>query len=583
MEGPFIWWWWFWPIHCHREEIATTRTDQCGSFCVWIPRWDIDRILRFRQRICFPEIVRPTLRDILDEIRILVSEPPFPDPPNPPDPPPFVVPHRGVLAQVGERLGRPGRSTGSAQFAERRSFGQQTGEMTALLDEPAFLDTFPPPLTDVELKQLETLDLKERLSERFDKAKLELAELSPIKAIGPFLRCRDVYVAEWEYFFDVPDITFRVTQDVDGDGDEELIYSEGFFDVRWNAGPIPNVTLQASPIARSVAVLRRPGHPVRQQARDRDRRPDAAGRVAPQQRDRARDAREPPASRRPVLGRTGLAPARRRTPARCSCTVVTTSPVRSTTACSTRHGATRGPVPRRSSWYPPKLTGPPWWYHAAPDGQGWYEVLPEAELVFPHWLLSWPTTNFPNGQYDVRLELADASKIPLAAPSDVQRPGPLHDRQHRQPLAGFTQIRWRVAGAPSYLPENTYTWPFVCIVDRAAQPAQTSRSRSRGRRARPTSAARCSAPAAAAPATRSLAGVRRRRRPGALARELHGQLRVEDGAVRPPGLAAPGLVRLLDRRLHRGRSTRRATEAGRPRTGWPTIRTSGLTRRSTSR
>src|SRR5687768_13750196 len=54
-EGPWSPWWWLWPIACHREEIATTMTDQCGRFCVWVPRWDIDRILRFRrERICFP-------------------------------------------------------------------------------------------------------------------------------------------------------------------------------------------------------------------------------------------------------------------------------------------------------------------------------------------------------------------------------------------------------------------------------------------------------------------------------------------------------------------------------------------------
>ena len=51
---------------------------------------------------------------------------------------------------------------------------------------------------------------------------------------------------------DVPDITFRVGQDVDGNGDEETIYSEGFFDVRWNAGAIPDVTLEVSPIARAA-------------------------------------------------------------------------------------------------------------------------------------------------------------------------------------------------------------------------------------------------------------------------------------------------------------------------------------------
>src|SRR5262249_25797219 len=69
VEGPFWWWWWFWPIFCHREEIATTITDQCGRFCVWIPRWDIDRILRFRlERVCYPYIVKPSLADLLREI-----------------------------------------------------------------------------------------------------------------------------------------------------------------------------------------------------------------------------------------------------------------------------------------------------------------------------------------------------------------------------------------------------------------------------------------------------------------------------------------------------------------------------------
>jgi hypothetical protein len=48
---------------------------------------------------------------------------------------------------------------------------------------------------------------------------------------------------------DVPDITFRVTQDVDGDGDQDVIYAESHFDVRWNSGNIPDVTLYADPIA----------------------------------------------------------------------------------------------------------------------------------------------------------------------------------------------------------------------------------------------------------------------------------------------------------------------------------------------
>jgi hypothetical protein len=461
-EGPWSWWWWFWPIFCNREEIATTMTDECGNFCVWIPRWDIDRILWFRkQRICFPEIYRPTIRDIFDEIRIPVTKPPFPDPPNPPDPPPFDLLDREVLAQVGERLG--GRSLDKlTQFAERRSFGQQTGELTALLDEPAFIDTFPPPLNDDKLKQLETLDLKERLSERFDKAKLDLAELSPIKAIGPFLRCRDVYVAEWEYFSDVPDITFRVTQDVDLDGDEELIYSESFFEVRWNAGPIPPVTLQASPIARPSAICDKPivvcgnkpaivtvglmplaashhnnatGHATRVN------RPRPGGLLA--------DPQVSP-GQAPYAGTLQLH----------GCNHIGGAAFYR--LLYSYDGATEVPF-LGLEWFPPKLTGPPWWFHAVPDGDGWYEVLPEAQLVFPHWLLNWPTKNtFPDGQYDVRLELADGSKNPLSPParySDEVR----FMIDNRNPVAGFNQLRWREAGG-SYSAANTYTWPFACIV-----------------------------------------------------------------------------------------------------------------------
>ena len=36
--------------------------------------------------------------------------------------------------------------------------------------------------------------------------------------IGPFRRCYDHYIPEWHSIIDVPDITFRVTQDVNGDG-----------------------------------------------------------------------------------------------------------------------------------------------------------------------------------------------------------------------------------------------------------------------------------------------------------------------------------------------------------------------------
>jgi hypothetical protein len=471
VEGPFFWWWWwFWPIFCHREEIATTMTDECGRFCVWIPRWDIDRILRFRlERVCFPDFVKPSLADFLKEIGPgPFEQPPIKVDPNPPDPAPFVLPEREVLEQAGAILGR-GSLERLAQFGQRRGFGEQTAELHALLDEPAFLEDFHPPLTDEALKRVEEISLPEPEHEQKGRKAetFELAELSPAKAIGPFLRCRDVIVAEWEYIFDVPDITFRVTQDVDLDGDEETIYSEGFFDVRWNAGTIPPVTLKASPIARPS--------------------PFCDGPVIP-------------CGNKPAIVTVGLMP-------------LATSHHDNASGCATRVNRPKpaglfsspptpgaGPESAQSPYagtlqlhgchriggakyyrllykyeggpelpflgldfYPPRLTGPPWWTHAVPDSQGWYEVLdPESVYVFPHWLIDWRTWNgsFPNGNYEIRLQLADASKTPLAPPAEFSDPVTIRI-DNRSPSANFDQVRWRVTGGPWV---ETFTWPFACIV-----------------------------------------------------------------------------------------------------------------------
>ena len=70
------------------------------------------------------------------------------------------------------------------------------------------------------------LNVDVKVLERFD----------PRQYIGPFFRCFDVWLPEWSLILDVPDITFRVTQDVNNDSTQETIYGEGFFDVRWDAG-----------------------------------------------------------------------------------------------------------------------------------------------------------------------------------------------------------------------------------------------------------------------------------------------------------------------------------------------------------
>ncbi|MDE0829339.1 MAG: hypothetical protein OSB03_09075 [Vicinamibacterales bacterium] len=80
-----------------------------------------------------------------------------------------------------------------------------------------------------------------------------LAEMAhPRHVLGPFLRCHLKWTAEWQLFADVPDLTFRVTQDVDGDGTEEEIYTEGLFDVRWEDTSTSNVVIEAEAEAISV-------------------------------------------------------------------------------------------------------------------------------------------------------------------------------------------------------------------------------------------------------------------------------------------------------------------------------------------
>ncbi|MGE5272850.1 MAG: hypothetical protein ACM3QU_03640 [Verrucomicrobiota bacterium] len=467
VEGPFSWWWWFWPIFCHSEEIASTITDECGRFCVWIPRWDIDRILRFRlERVCYPYFVKPTLGDVLREIGPgPVERPPIKVNPNPPDPAPFEVPERGVLEQAGALLGRSLDRV--VQFADRRTFGEDTGDLRALFEEPAFLGGFRPPLTREALERVEELSIPEHRERGTKAQRFELAELTPAKAIGPFLRCRDVLVAEWEYIVDVPDITFRVTQDVDLDGDEETIYSEGFFDVRWNAGTIPPVTLKASPIARPSPICEGPVIPC-------GNKPEIVTvglmPLASTHHNNATGC----ATRvnRPKPGGLFGDP-----PTPGTGTPTAESPYGGTLQL---HGCHRiggakyyrllykyegGPeLPFLGlDFYPPRLTGPPWWTPAVPDSQGWYEVLdPASDYVFPNWLVDWRTWNgsFPNGNYEIRLQLADGSKTPLSPPAEFSDPVTIRV-DNSAPSASFDQVRWRVVGGPWV---ETFTWPFACIV-----------------------------------------------------------------------------------------------------------------------
>jgi hypothetical protein len=254
---------WFFPFHCHREVIATVRTDACGRFCVWIPRWEIDWILTWRKRrFCFPIIFqRPSWRDILDDLRLIPR--PIPDP----DPGPLTIDRLRFLDRGLGGFGA-GQTLRLQKAAQALELGESTDALNEALDENAFDDDLQPPLpeefVDVVRGQEKrgADDVHSLIAESVaSRAGIDIAQLSGLdlsRAIGPFRRCFTYHVPVWLPIFDVPDITFRVTQDVDGDGDEETIYSENYFQVRWNAGAIPDVTLRASSWARASAVCDAP-------------------------------------------------------------------------------------------------------------------------------------------------------------------------------------------------------------------------------------------------------------------------------------------------------------------------------------
>ena len=461
IESP---WWWLWPLSCHREELASVRTDACGNFCVWIPRWDIDRILQFRKRrICYPDLLRPRLRDLLAEVdRLRVPWPPIPPDPNPPDPPYLELGDLDVLAQVAGVAGA-GVARRVRSLSAPRSWGAAPSELDELLDTPAFAHPPMAPLTDSSVASLDE-HLASAANLKFDK--VDPAQLVRTRQpIGAYLRCRDVWLPEWQTIVDVPDITFRVTQDIDFDGDEEVIYSEGYFDVRWNADPIPTTILLAAPWAistdicdapdiacQNVPALRSVGvmplesthHDMTTGVALRPNRPVYAPGLEP-----------PPAG--PGI-QHGLSDA----------------PYAGTLqlhGCAHISGAEWYRILHREGganfqpftnlhWFAPRL-GPGAAIPFDPDPDGWYRIRPESELVFPHWLLNWPTGGF--GTTELRVQVADLGKNPLTQSATIP-----FAIDNRGPDLRISQIRWRAQGG-AWLPGNVATWPFSCpIIHRAA-------------------------------------------------------------------------------------------------------------------
>ena len=456
-EPPFFW---MLPIRCSREVIATVRTDACGRFCVYLPFWDVDRILRFRrERVCFPDLFRPRLRDILD---VLPDPPILRDPRPQPDPAPFqrIDPRalEAVRGQFGAELAHRVES-----LVDDSGFGASIAELQGLLDLPA--PGTPAPLGHSVLE------------DRSDEIEAAVAEIGmdsdalghgfPDRFIGPFIRCRDVFVPEWVPILDVPDITFRVTQDVDGDGTEEVIYNEGFFDVRWNSGSIASVTLEADasaicvPICDPLDPIPCTDEPVINTAGymslDNTYHHDATG--------YGRRVNRPA----PPLGNYADVPGAGSGPSSAVSPYARTLNLH---GCHRIEGATHyrftyslngtGVQPMTGiSWFAPRDAaappGPP--IHVVPDAEGWYAIQPTTLVEHDSWLLSWPThsTAWADGTYELRLEVGALSggSMSVIATSQPRR----LRTDNETPSASYVQVRWRYEAGGSWT-----TLPIVCPV-----------------------------------------------------------------------------------------------------------------------
>lgn len=470
-------WVWHFPFNCRREVIAQTKTDKCGNFCVWVPRFDIDWVLRWRkERICFPWIFRrPDLQDLLpDVLRVPeLQRPPIPGP----DPAPFrtltQLPQataEALLGQSADRLIKQLRSQSVASLGMRDNLADQQGYARAFNTE------LPPPLpaefqavltgqNRVAEKDASAEDaIRAAVAEKVGVSPKVLADFNPQRFIGPFLRCVDVFMPNWQMILDAPDISFRVGQDVDGDGVEETIYSEGYFDVRWDAGNLPNVTLVANDQAKESSVC---------------------------------DAPTIPCGNVPAILFAGFMPltlpayydnatgyaVRPNRPKFVTSGGDILRPAAQTPFCGTvqLHGcvdvsgahyyrllrSVDGAVPAAITgvaWNNYKNSGgAPIVIHA--DNSGWYPVHPldsggtavdRADLAFPNLLMSWPTPL--KGKQVLTLEIADAGKVPIAQSAAVAL-----QTDNTAPEIHFSQLSWKFVGEPDSALRNLLGVPCPTI------------------------------------------------------------------------------------------------------------------------
>lgn len=449
-------WAWHFPIWCRRETIATVKTDACGNFCVWVPRFEIEWILRWREeRICFPVIFnRPILKDLLPAVQAPVRVPGHPDP-GP------VASLTSLTPSMVEAIA--GKTAGA--LAERLSrlqatptLGGQTQAGADLLNRRAFDTELPPPLPPefhhamagraaaaAGASALEGVRSAVALKLGIDPADKAIANFNPGRYFGPFWRCIDIFVPEWQAIFEVPDISFEVTQEIGGV--QRVIYDDPF-GTDWTSN---NVTLVASSIAQATYCCQAPDVPcgdvpailfAGEMPLDnpayfnastgfaiRPNRPAKGdGSVTPV----ASDLTRPPAQT-PFCWTVQLFG--------CVNVEVGGTPAEYWRVMQSNDGGATYSAITGLSWNIfSNATG-----IASPvsaDADGWYAVLSDPDAFHPaRMVLEWPTPAL--GDYVLKLEVADGSKsvIGQSAPVPIQV-------DNTYPTLNFTTLSWKFVGDP---------------------------------------------------------------------------------------------------------------------------------------
>lgn len=452
-------WGWHFPFNCRKEVIAQTKTDKCGNFCVWIPRFDIDWVLKWRkERICFPVIFqRPSLGDLIPHLPEPIEKlPPVIRNPIPGPLRSLSTVNPALLEAVAGR--GAGKLAKQIQLPSANSLGSRNAATEERhLQVRAFEGEMPPPLPAefhdalsgqniVASRGASAVDgVKTAIGAKLGLTAKELADFHPQRFIGPFFRCVDINLPEWQRLIDVPDITFRVGQDVDGDGKEETIYSEGYFDVRWDAATIPDVTLVANSIAKEStlcdvpvvpcgtvpAILFAGFMPLTLPAYF-----DATNGYAVRPNRPENGGSRPPAQT-PFCGNLQL----------YGCVDIQKAQYYRILR-SIDNGASFSAI-TGLSWNNYKNTGgAPIVIHA--DSSGWYPVNPvdgggatvsRSALEFPNLLMDWPTPAV--GKSILKLEIANASKANIAFSATVAI-----QADNTAPAINFTQLMWKFVGEP---------------------------------------------------------------------------------------------------------------------------------------